>query len=151
MHPRYDHRTLDYDIALLRLSDPIMAFTQHVKPVCLPPSDYVLPIGQNCTVTGFGRVGKLAWNIITINKWVRVRVRIKKHHIYSLDLFQLSFWTYLRLHNQTAIHHKLFLHFSLFTCYQQVLILEDASDHFLFFFAPILLAYLVSASTIYSY
>ena len=58
MHPQYAHRTLDYDIALLRLAHPIMTFNEHIKHVCLPTNSYVIPIGNNCTVTGFGRVGK---------------------------------------------------------------------------------------------
>ncbi|KAK3715326.1 hypothetical protein QZH41_001665 [Actinostola sp. cb2023] len=60
MHPQYAHRTLDYDIALLRLAHPIMTFNEHIKHVCLPTNSYVIPIGNNCTVTGFGRVGENA-------------------------------------------------------------------------------------------
>lgn len=58
MYPQYSHRTLDYDIALLRLANPVMSFSEYINPVCMPSSSYVIPIGKNCTVTGFGRIGK---------------------------------------------------------------------------------------------
>ena len=34
IHPLYDNRTLDYDIAVIKLSR-IVQFTQRIKPVCL--------------------------------------------------------------------------------------------------------------------
>ncbi|XP_031560478.1 A disintegrin and metalloproteinase with thrombospondin motifs adt-1-like isoform X2 [Actinia tenebrosa] len=58
MHPNYDHRTLDYDIALLRLARPVMNFNQYIRPICMPTTSYVIPIGQNCSVTGFGKLGE---------------------------------------------------------------------------------------------
>ena len=48
-----------YDIAMLRLKDRIM-FYDRVHPVCLPDEHYELPVGKECTITGFGRTGENA-------------------------------------------------------------------------------------------
>ncbi|XP_047500102.1 trypsin-1-like [Penaeus chinensis] len=56
IHPAYDKRTYDNDIALLHLAKPIsLADFDGVKPVCLPPpsADFT---GRNATATGWGRL-----------------------------------------------------------------------------------------------
>ncbi|XP_078513823.1 coagulation factor X-like isoform X2 [Lissotriton helveticus] len=56
IHPIFVLQTYDYDIALLRLKEP-MNFTQYVIPVCIPEMDFandVLMAQEAATVSGFG-------------------------------------------------------------------------------------------------
>lgn len=53
LHGHYDPETLDYDIALLKLKDPVK-LSKIVKPVCLPEESVDFKPGTNCYVTGFG-------------------------------------------------------------------------------------------------
>ncbi|KAL4240876.1 hypothetical protein ACF0H5_001661 [Mactra antiquata] len=54
MHPAYDNITLENDIALLRLEEPII-YNERVKPICVPPTRYrVVPINYPCYTTGWG-------------------------------------------------------------------------------------------------
>ena len=50
MHAKYSDVTLDYDIALLKLSTPI-SFTREVSPVCLPTR---VVWDATCVTTGWG-------------------------------------------------------------------------------------------------
>ncbi|XP_066304573.1 plasminogen-like [Branchiostoma lanceolatum] len=51
MHPRYDTQTLDNDIALIQLNDPV-TISAHVQPVCISAQE--VPEGYDCYVTGWG-------------------------------------------------------------------------------------------------
>jgi len=52
-HPDYNCRSLDYDFALLELTEPI-PFTNVIRPVCLPKDDTKTYVGQTATVSGWG-------------------------------------------------------------------------------------------------
>jgi len=52
-HPSYNPRTLDNDIALIKVNRPIM-FNNNVQPVCLTPSEF--RAGSNCYITGWGKI-----------------------------------------------------------------------------------------------
>ncbi|NXY85847.1 OVCH2 protein, partial [Alcedo cyanopectus] len=52
IHPHFNETTMDSDIALLRLAEPL-EFTRHVRPVCLPAAPAV-PRSRLCIVTGWG-------------------------------------------------------------------------------------------------
>ncbi|KAJ7378798.1 Prostasin [Desmophyllum pertusum] len=54
-HSNYNHVTLDYDIALLRLESPLQAFNDTMSPVCLPTGLTRFPSGTYCWVTGFSK------------------------------------------------------------------------------------------------
>ncbi len=56
VHPKYNFFTYEYDLALVKLEKPIDA-APHVVPICLPGSDDLL-IGENATVTGWGRLSE---------------------------------------------------------------------------------------------
>lgn len=56
VHPKYNFFTFEYDLALVRLETPL-AFAAHISPICLPASDELL-IGENATVTGWGRLSE---------------------------------------------------------------------------------------------
>ncbi|XP_043224654.1 trypsin-1-like [Amphibalanus amphitrite] len=51
-HPRFDYATIDNDIALLRLEEPV-EFGPRVSPACLPDKETVYT-GRWATVTGWG-------------------------------------------------------------------------------------------------
>ncbi|KAG8225175.1 hypothetical protein J437_LFUL006700, partial [Ladona fulva] len=59
VHPRYNFFTYEYDLALVRLSEPLPppSAAPHVAPICLPGSDDLL-VGENATVTGWGRLSE---------------------------------------------------------------------------------------------
>ena len=50
-HEKYLRRTLDYDIALIKVNRPL-PFDKYVATVCLPDKDDVVPVGTQCYVTG---------------------------------------------------------------------------------------------------
>lgn len=54
-HPKYDDRTMDYDIALLRLDKPV-SYSDAMRPICLPSSTENFPSGTQCVVTGWGKI-----------------------------------------------------------------------------------------------
>jgi hypothetical protein len=56
VHPKYNFFTYEYDLAMVRLDSPVK-YTQHIVPICLPGSDDLL-IGENATVTGWGRLSE---------------------------------------------------------------------------------------------
>lgn len=53
-HPKFDPRTFEYDLALLRFYEPIR-FQRNIIPVCLPESNETF-VGRWATVTGWGRL-----------------------------------------------------------------------------------------------
>lgn len=53
-HPLYDSTTVDNDVALLRLPQPL-DYTPYLAPVCLPSQGEHLPVGQLCTIIGWGK------------------------------------------------------------------------------------------------
>ncbi|XP_046624539.1 serine proteinase stubble-like [Neodiprion virginianus] len=56
VHPKYNFFTYEYDLALVRL-ETSLTFAPHISPICLPASDDLL-IGENATVTGWGRLSE---------------------------------------------------------------------------------------------
>ncbi|CAG0902674.1 unnamed protein product [Darwinula stevensoni] len=56
VHPKYNFFTYEYDLALVKLEKPV-DLTPHVSPICLPGSEDLL-IGENATVTGWGRLSE---------------------------------------------------------------------------------------------
>lgn len=56
VHPKYNFFTYEYDLALVKL-DKSLDFAPHISPICLPASDDLL-IGENATVTGWGRLSE---------------------------------------------------------------------------------------------
>ena len=60
VHPHYDSKTFDSDVALIELKDKVV-FTDYVKPICLPSSkgDFsLLQTNATGTITGWGRKKK---------------------------------------------------------------------------------------------
>ncbi|KAJ6636518.1 Serine proteinase stubble [Pseudolycoriella hygida] len=56
VHPKYNFFTYEYDLALVKL-DAALEFAPHISPICLPAHDDLL-IGENATVTGWGRLSE---------------------------------------------------------------------------------------------
>lgn len=56
VHPKYNFFTYEYDLALVKLDAPL-EFAPHISPICLPAHDDLL-IGENATVTGWGRLSE---------------------------------------------------------------------------------------------
>jgi len=53
-HPKFDPKTFEYDLALLRFYEPVK-FQPNIIPVCVPDSDETL-VGSRAWVTGWGRL-----------------------------------------------------------------------------------------------
>ncbi|XP_037572721.1 serine proteinase stubble [Dermacentor silvarum] len=53
-HPRFDASTFEYDLALLRLYEPV-PFQDNVIPVCVPDTNDSF-VGRSAVVTGWGRL-----------------------------------------------------------------------------------------------
>uniref|UniRef100_A0A8D9FBQ3 Serine proteinase stubble n=1 Tax=Cacopsylla melanoneura TaxID=428564 RepID=A0A8D9FBQ3_9HEMI len=56
VHPKYNFFTYEYDLAMVKLETPV-EFAPNIVPICLPGSDDLL-IGENATVTGWGRLSE---------------------------------------------------------------------------------------------
>ncbi|KAG7333138.1 hypothetical protein KOW79_003273 [Hemibagrus wyckioides] len=52
-HPNYNEYTFDYDIALMELDQPV-TFRDTIRPICLPSSSYIFPVGKSVWITGWG-------------------------------------------------------------------------------------------------
>ncbi|XP_044037512.1 tryptase-like [Siniperca chuatsi] len=55
IHPDYDKASSNNDIALLKLSSPVV-FTDYIRPVCLSAGGSVYNAGTTCWVTGWGNI-----------------------------------------------------------------------------------------------
>ena len=53
-HPKFDPKTFEYDLALLRFYEPV-TFQPNIIPVCIPEDDADL-VGKTAWVTGWGRL-----------------------------------------------------------------------------------------------
>lgn len=53
-HHNYSRKLLDYDFALLKLTDPV-TLNDHVGTICLPKSTTRLPLGSFLWETGWAR------------------------------------------------------------------------------------------------
>jgi len=53
-HPKFDPKTFEYDLALLRFYEPV-EFQPNVVPICIPEDDRTL-VGETAWVTGWGRL-----------------------------------------------------------------------------------------------
>ncbi|XP_063700556.1 uncharacterized protein LOC134830876 [Culicoides brevitarsis] len=53
-YPKYDKKTVDNDVALLRLPKEIQK-TTYIGFACLPKRNQQLPIGDTCTIIGWGK------------------------------------------------------------------------------------------------
>ncbi|XP_055635122.1 serine proteinase stubble isoform X2 [Toxorhynchites rutilus septentrionalis] len=56
VHPKYNFFTYEFDLALVKLEQSLV-FAPHISPICLPATDDLL-IGENATVTGWGRLSE---------------------------------------------------------------------------------------------
>ncbi|KAF4072119.1 hypothetical protein AMELA_G00270730 [Ameiurus melas] len=52
-HPSYNEYTFDYDMALMELDRPV-TFRDTIRPICLPSSSYIFPVGKSVWITGWG-------------------------------------------------------------------------------------------------
>ncbi|XP_004632760.2 transmembrane protease serine 9 [Octodon degus] len=53
LHPRYNSGTLDFDVAVLELTRPLI-FGKYIQPVCLPLAIQKFPVGRKCLISGWG-------------------------------------------------------------------------------------------------
>lgn len=53
IHPLYDSKTVDYDIALLQLSRPV-SYTNYIRPACIASAGLNLADGIDAFVSGWG-------------------------------------------------------------------------------------------------
>uniref|UniRef100_H3AL84 Ovochymase 2 n=1 Tax=Latimeria chalumnae TaxID=7897 RepID=H3AL84_LATCH len=54
-HPNYNTSTLDYDIVLLQLNEPLQ-YNDYVRPACLPEKNEEIQPSHLCAATGWGAV-----------------------------------------------------------------------------------------------
>ena len=53
-HPKFDPKTFEYDLALLRFYEPV-EFQPNIIPICIPEDEEDL-VGETAWVTGWGRL-----------------------------------------------------------------------------------------------
>ena len=53
-HPKFDPKTFEYDLALLRFYEPV-DFQPNIIPICIPEEEEDL-VGETAWVTGWGRL-----------------------------------------------------------------------------------------------
>lgn len=52
-HPHYNHFKYTNDIALMELDKPV-AYTEYIRPICLPSPQHIFEVGKQVYVTGWG-------------------------------------------------------------------------------------------------
>ncbi|XP_072043273.1 serine protease 27-like [Amphiura filiformis] len=52
-HPEYNTRIHDFDVALLRLTDPV-EITDYSRTICIPTTDMSFEVGTTCYASGWG-------------------------------------------------------------------------------------------------
>ena len=67
IHPKYDPRTYEYDVALLKFEEPVK-FEANVIPICLSDGNEDLA-GQTGWITGWGRFYKGKESTYTLQTW----------------------------------------------------------------------------------
>ncbi|XP_076590307.1 ST14 transmembrane serine protease matriptase a [Chaetodon auriga] len=75
-HPNYNAYTFDNDIALMELDSPV-AFSDYIRPICLPAAQHDFPTGSTVWITGWGatREGGFAATVLQ-----KAQVRIINHN-----------------------------------------------------------------------
>ena len=66
LHDGFNLDTFDNDIALLKLSRPLV-WDKTVSPVCLPPHGFEFPDNLKCTIVGWGMACKKQVHITHLN------------------------------------------------------------------------------------
>jgi len=77
IHRRFDNRSKEFDIALLRLQGGPVKLQPHILPVCLP-SSYREYVGSRAWVTGWGKIQK--WRSLMSSELRKVQVPIMDNH-----------------------------------------------------------------------
>ena len=54
VHPNFNPMTVDNDIALIELEEPVY-FNDYIRPICLPEPYYKTPEETKCYAIGWGR------------------------------------------------------------------------------------------------
>jgi hypothetical protein len=54
MHIKYDTSNTDFDVALIRLEEPVDLSLPNINTICLPKSEKLSYVGRKATVTGWG-------------------------------------------------------------------------------------------------
>ncbi|EDO47153.1 predicted protein, partial [Nematostella vectensis] len=73
-HPGFSFATADHDIAILRLSAPVL-LTSSVNTICLPSQGARASLGGNCFISGWGRINSSDMQLLA-NKLQQSRVSI---------------------------------------------------------------------------
>lgn len=110
VHPKYNFFTYEYDLALVRLESSL-TFAPHISPICLPATDDLL-IGENATVTGWGRLSE-GGTLPSVLQEVKLRESVFSVFFQSL-VFQPLFNTLISL---LFICIGIFQSFTLDTCF----------------------------------
>ncbi|XP_029301572.1 ST14 transmembrane serine protease matriptase a [Cottoperca gobio] len=76
-HPNYNAYTFDNDIALMELDSPV-AYSDYIRPICLPAPQHDFPSGDIVWITGWGatREGGFAATVLQ-----KAKVRIINHSV----------------------------------------------------------------------
>ena len=57
-HPQYNPNTIDNDIALLKLNNPVAEFNDYVRPVCMATTSNEFNEYSDCHVVGWGALSQ---------------------------------------------------------------------------------------------
>ncbi|XP_018604420.1 transmembrane protease serine 13a [Scleropages formosus] len=73
IHENYNSHTHDYDIALVKLNDPV-TFSKDIQPLCLPTFNQIFPPGTKCWTSGFGTTEQGIEKVSTLMMDVSVNI-----------------------------------------------------------------------------
>ena len=71
----YGGKGKDYDLAILKLSTPL-TFSDHIKPICLPTEDLIIPFGMECIISGFGDIDRPGIPYIPYIKSLEIKISL---------------------------------------------------------------------------
>ena len=90
-HPKFDPKTFEYDLALLRFYDKV-DFQPNIVPICVPEEDTDL-VGETAWVTGWGRLYEGMYNF----SWLVSQFQELQNE------FEWHFWNNLWFSNKQII------------------------------------------------
>lgn len=95
-HPLFDPKTFEYDLALIRFTEPIL-YERNILPVCVPQGNDSY-VDRMATVIGWGRLFEGKWaHLIGCERLDCLRIEHTERNTHSLAILLMYYYYYFDL------------------------------------------------------